>query len=279
MLILSYTNGQNLVDTGKTWNVIEWLNYGEKGTMVYSFGADTIIGSNIYKKFIVNSDSGTTGGIGNLPLAAREDTIQKKVYFYRNSSEYLAYDFSLNLTDTFTANYCGMAYELVVDSVDSVMLLNGEMRKRLFLNGLSDEIWIEGIGSMYGLPHMGIYVCSADYFAELNCFTENRIQKFGTALHPNCYYNTVKVDELVSNADVIINPNPLVDYTMVKFDVQRSGTLNLILFNSLGQIRRYYSNVTGSSFKIERGDLSSGIYFLKVECNSQFSGVYKILVQ
>ncbi len=182
-------NAQSFIDTSKVWHVVECLNQGGCGTSVIRFGSDTTIGVYQYKNLIV--DSGHTHLLGS-PFAAREDTVAKRVYFYEGTMEYLAYDFSLNKGDTVTVR-CSVP--MTVDSVDTVSLLNGELRKRMFLS-VYDEIWIEGIGSLFGLPYPGIYFCAFDISVELNCFKENDTLKYQHAFYPDCYYNTLSVQEI-----------------------------------------------------------------------------------
>jgi len=124
-------NAQTMVDTNKVWNVVECLNnFSYCGTNVYYFGSDTTIGPYTYKKFLVNSDSGNLAPPWR-PQAVREDTTTKKIYFY-TGGDFLAYDFSLNQGDTFNTNFGGCPFFLVVDSVDTVTLLNGEQESGCF---------------------------------------------------------------------------------------------------------------------------------------------------
>src|SRR5205085_7995159 len=93
---------------------------------------DTLIGSTHYTRFIATQDSGNIGAW--MPVGARENVSSKKIYFYNNSSEYLAYDFSLNVNDTFKTDIGSCHVEMVVNSVDSFTLETGEKRKRIFFS-------------------------------------------------------------------------------------------------------------------------------------------------
>lgn len=168
---------QTLVDTNQVWNVVECINFGACGTVAFHFDGDTTIGIYQYKILTLNTIDGGGGFI--YPLAAREDTANKQVFFYYGNSEYLVYDFSLNSGDNFTTEINGCGFQMTVDSVDTVTLLNGESRKRMYLSNFNfQETWIEGVGSLYGLTYVGINFCGADIYPELICFTENDTLKF-----------------------------------------------------------------------------------------------------
>ena len=62
----------------------------------------------------------------------REDTIARKVYIYASGftpHDQLLYDFSLHVGDTLHSDYNGLN-TLVLASIDSIVLNNGEVRKK-----------------------------------------------------------------------------------------------------------------------------------------------------
>ncbi len=268
---------QNLVDTNKIWNVVEELNYGESGTVVYRLGADTTIGTNVYKKILVNYDSASY--IVGFPIGIREDTISKKVYFSESNIEALAYDFSLNQGDTFITNLSGCNIQMIVDSVDTILLLNGETRKRLFFPGWTNEIWIEGIGSLNGLPHVGLYLCSADVYATLNCFTEDDTLKYQNIYFPNCFFNTLGLTEPPTVHDLVVKPNPFSEFTTISFEAIHGGVFSLYLYNLSGQIVREYKGINEHRLEISKETLTSGIYFCHLWNERSLVGKGKLVVE
>lgn len=274
-LITISANAQTLVDTNKVWNVVSCLNFGPCGTTVFRFGSDTIIGIYQYKQLEVSNDSGGVGFFF-LPLAAREDTNTKQVYFYSGNNEYLGYDFSLNQGDTFTTNFWNCSFQMIVGLVDSVTLLNGESRKRMFLSG---DTWIEGVGSLYGPTNMGFYSCNFDIYPELNCFKENDTLKFENVKYTNCFYNTLGVPELFSKNNVKIIPNPFSDFTTLTFENPLHESSMLKLFNTYGQTIKEYLNIKGNEIKIEKGTISCGIYFFQLVINSKLIANGKLVIE
>jgi hypothetical protein len=252
-------NAQTLVDTNKVWNVVACLNFGPCGTTVFSFGADTTIGAFQYKKIIVNRDS---AGFGySYPIAAREDTVTKQIYFYENG-EYLAYDFSLNQGDTFITSLNGCNLQMIVDSVDTISLLNGEMRKRMFLSNNGQEIWIEGVGSLFGLTFVG--GCTIDVYPTLNCFKENDTLKYQNSNFTDCFYNTVGIQEIHDINNYRVTPNPFTESTVLSFENPLHEINILKIFNIQGQLIRENSNIKGNEIKIDREMMNDGIYFFQI---------------
>jgi len=260
-LITIKANAQTLVDTNKVWNVVSCLNFGPCGTTVFSFGADTTIRTFQYKKLIVNRDS--AGFAYSYPIAAREETITKRIYFYENG-EYLAYDFSLNQGDTFTTSLNGCNLQMTVDSVDTISLLNGELRKRMFLSNFGQETWIEGVGSLNGLTFVGTGSCFIDVYPELNCLKENDTLKYQSSNFTDCFYNTVGIQEIHNIINFRVTPNPFTESTILSFENPLHEINILKIFNMQGQIVREYSNVKGNEIKIDREKMNDGIYFFLI---------------
>src|SRR5207244_1851432 len=124
--------------------------------------------------------------------AMRED-LSKKIFFITSINEYLYYDFGLNKNDTFRTSLDGCLVEMIADSVDSVMLLNGEYRKRIFFQW--GDTWIDGIGSMNGVAQVAFDRCTTDAYAGLNCFTEDQVLKYKNPIYPSCYFRTTGIKE------------------------------------------------------------------------------------
>lgn len=260
-LIAIKANAQTLVDTNKVWNVVTCLNFGGCGTAVLSFDGDTTIGTFQYKKLTVNRDSGSVGPY--YPIAAREDTLTKQIFFYENG-EYLAYDFSLNQGDTFTTSMNGCNLQMIVDSVDTVSLLNGELRKRIYLSNFGQEIWIEGVGSLFGLTYVGAGTCTIDIYPQLICFKEDDTLKYQDPNFTNCFYNTLGIQELESKNNFKVIPNPFTETSTLIFENRISENDVLKIFNLQGKVIEEYLNINGNEISIDREKMQSGIYFFRL---------------
>ena len=268
-----------LVDNNKVWNVVVCLNPAPCGTDVFQFGRDTMIAGQRYKLFVLNSDSG--GLYNNCPLAAREDTTMKQIWFTYGIGEFLAYDFSLNVADTFHTTGITCIDPILIDSVDTVILQNGEGRKRLFLSngGTRIDIWIEGIGSIWGLTFEAPYFyCVSDIYPELNCFKENDTLKYENGNYATCFYNTVGISKIDNPTLVEIKPNPFSDFTTVHFANPLNKETMLTIYNVSGKEIRRYPKTTDREFRIEKGNMISGVYFLEFKSEQETFSRGKLIV-
>ncbi len=210
LVILSIVSlGQSsyqIVDTSKTWNTIRigYITWGVAvcgGTTTTRF-RDISIPGDQYLDVLECDDS--------LQLEwdyeglIREDTLNKKIYYNRfGETEGLIYDFSLDVGDTVFVDNQYLNYNevvrLVVDSID-VADIYGVMRNRFFLSGLDlsvkdpyypDEIWIEGIGSNYGIMQSGLGgIAMGGGTVKLLCASQNDNTIYVDTFFNECYIDT-----------------------------------------------------------------------------------------
>ena len=277
MLLIPFAvDAQMLVDTGKVWSVVICMNQGVCGTTTYSFAGDTTIGIHQYKKLDFVTDGIGTGFSG--PIAAREDTLARQIFFYYQNTEALAYDFSLNAGDTFSSSLGGCPYEVEVLSVDSVTLMNGETRKRMYVTSPFNETWIEGIGSLNGIIYMGFYNCVVDVYPILNCFEENDTLKYFYGFYPGCYFNSVQVEENNRIPKAQVSPNPFHDYATLMTEAELIEG-NLRITDLQGRIRKNISGLNGSRLTIDRSGLTEGCYLYQLYSQKVTVARGKIFVQ
>ncbi len=266
---------QSLVDTNKIWKVVECLFNGDCFTYSYKFEGDTTFGTHQYKKLYTATDSMAL--FWHYETAMREDS-SKKVYINGFSGESLYYDFNLLPGDTFLTNTNGCMVQLVVDSVDTITLLNGESRKRLFLSHISTDTWIEGIGSLFGVSHMDLYECAFDLFTELNCFSENDTLKYHSANYPSCYYTTVGINEPEKENSFSVNPNPANESIIITFSKESTIVPHeLKIFDVPGKaILR--ENIISQNQEIDVSKFENDIYFIQLRTKNT-TVIKKIIVQ
>jgi len=274
LLLPCFCFGQSyhsLVDTNKVWSIIEhtegwvdtvWVDAWD--TYFLKFNEDTTIGTYQYKKLIKSNDSlqviWTDFGY------IREDT-NKRVYARLNdTSEVLIYDFSLNTGDSTIIYEYGWGYpntydcpmEVKVDSVDSVTLLNGEVRKRWFTNIQftlpGQVVWIEGIGGANGLLIHDYCFVGDILTRELLCFAENDTLKYQHPSYNNCYYSTVGIKENQKKHLLKAYPNP----TSGKFTVQ-GATAEIQIFDLFGRLV-----LRSNKPEIDMSSYPASIYMIKV---------------
>lgn len=189
--------------------------------------------------------------------ALREDN--KIIYFVpdTSSTEYLLYNFNLNVGDSIIHPYGGAVCTndtLIVWNVDSVMASDGYHR-RLWFN--SNAQWIEGIGAVYYLlePCNVLCVSGNDY---LECISTD-----SSLNYPSGYLSCmVSVPELsIENSKISINPNPVANELTVKTNLDHPLEFKLYDITS----RKILSKTFNNSTIINLEHLTSGVYLYEVE--------------
>jgi hypothetical protein len=187
-----------------------------------------------------------------------QDTLQKKVYFIgiSDTTEYLLYDFSLNVGDTIPPSINNF-YQATIQSIDSI-LINGSYRKRFNVNAFCSII--EGIGSTTGLIEE-LFVF--EFGGHLNCFSQN-----GETLYPDttsiCDLTTLVESISKKRVTLKISPNPAHNSFTITSPFQNA---ELEIYNMLGV--EVYSKTLNTKPQTLNPNLSAGIYFVKVSDGEQ----------
>ena len=231
----------------------------------YFISGDTIINTLSYHKvFLIDTTQMTV----SYQLAMRQDTIAEQVYMKGvNFPEFLAYDFSLAVGDTFYAD--SFATEFFTVSVVDSILIQGQYRKHLHLIPtqfgcicLCEPDWIEGIGSLYGLLPVQ---CSEFAVVSLVCFSH-----FNQQIYPdtgNCYsLLTTGIEDKIRYESITISPNPFSSNISISITKPFSKQILLSIKNLMGQIVFQESENNNSetfNHTISADFLPRGIYFLE----------------
>lgn len=231
----------------------------------WSFGGDTVIGNNTYKKiyayvivpaipplfcepFVVDTIPWLSS------ILMREDTLTRRVYVYDtnlNPPEYLQFDFSLQVGDTmFSDQVLGLTDYSVVTEVSTTPLENGELRKKIIFDyGYSVT---ESIGHECGF--YGSYVCEGLWWWQfLHCVMEEDIHIYGTVCSPY-----VGISEPMISL-FSIHPNPASDFITIETANQKQATI----LNLNGQ-ELITQEVSDPKTQIDVSGLPSDIYLVKL---------------
>lgn len=261
-----------LVKESHLWNVTQEF-VESTYTISYRVVGDTVMNEKHYKKFMgFYVDDGT---YASFPTFIREDTIEKKIYTkpiysINDSTEYLLYDFSLNVGDTFLTYYIdpwltkpGGSFKVV--AIDSINL-TGTKRKMFTLVGhpffhpssSQTAYWIEGIGST------GNFLYSGDTpggTGELTCFFDNGIQIYKSPKYSDCLYFWSGIEELQNKHTLNDYPNPFED--IITIDSENKNKVNIRCVNQVGQTVFSSDFVLLKNYKIDLSFLKEGIYYLQ----------------
>ncbi len=185
---------------GAEWNntIIQTATLGPtQGTSRIEINGDTIIndiaysklfttwGSSYYQTGQCEFDLFGSGLINRYEGAIRTDENYKVSYFPQGETDsIILYDFSLSVGDSVLISESNNPYYAYVLEIDTILIADNP-RKQLTMKGMYgwDDIWIEGIGSLYGLLTTEFRFWEFhDY--ELTCYEENDIPLYTS--RPSC---------------------------------------------------------------------------------------------
>jgi hypothetical protein len=265
-----------LIDTTRTWNVAEYF-YAGGGNYEYFFGDTISINDTLYvelkAKWSIKSD--------NVYAYMREDTVSQKVYFRSSiwADDSLLYDFSLEEGDTI--QLYGDPIKYTVHQVDSVELLNGDIRKRwiLSLNAKLEAVWIEGIGNITAyLLTPGESDGSTIETVTLCCY-ENGELVYMDETYNTCYldFDWVNVAE-IDNDNISIFPNPATGKATLSIpNISSYKNPILDLFNLYGQTVKTMP-IKEKQTQIDLTDLPAGSYLYRMNAGSELLKTGKFVI-
>lgn len=254
-----------LVDTNRIWSTLYQTDdtsspYFVQKTEFIKFSIDTLIRGKFYKKNFKSNDSLMINWKENGFI--REDSL-KKVYYLsnENSNEILIYDFNITINDTIKLPQFDA--QLVVDSINYIEI--GEhQRKQIYLSSSNgSEVWIEGIGSLFGILNSGLGIpCGGSY--HLLCFTENNNLLYQNNEFNTCYLFTDITEEII-NTKIKVFPNPVEDFLIIEIDLHYGKYYYLNFYNVFGTtiksivIHKGYNRLYINNLKLQ-----TGIYFYNI---------------
>jgi len=81
------------------------------------------------------------------------------------------------------------------------------------------------------------------------------------------------------NSIITIIPNPMHDKTIIKIGNPLNTNYSLHLMDGLGRLVRNYTNVSTGEIEISRGDLSSGIFIIRIFSNGKLVASRKLIIE
>ena len=233
----------------------------------------TFIGDSIYNnksyKILRHDDEYWSDTISLLRV---ED---KRVYFVppADTTEYVLYDFSLEVGDTFSLGYFNDPNfnfpDSIVISDIFIYQTNDGPRKQWIFN--AETTWLEGIGTTHGdvvFPH---YVSPQNYGQILTCFAKDSVDIIGE----DCYNLNVSVPNgpEFSIPKITVFPNPFEDQFLIKLD-PNYNLEEVSLFDIQGN--EIPHKIEGQQLFLT-AHLPKGVYYLKCLVNGHV--LYKALIR
>lgn len=190
----------------------------------------------------------------------REDTTSQKVWALNmvNGSEYLLFDFSLNIGQILVTSFNQDSLfpdSLMVDSVGMIQLLDGTLRKIIYMHYIGqvflNEFMIEGIGGSAGL-YLPPFSYGIGFATHLGCVKYNNIKLFDPIVGAQCPGLIGNTNSIKGNAFVDLNSNMIFDAGDSPLDHTRITETISGMFDFSDAVGNYRVYVTDSgNFNIE----------------------------
>jgi len=283
-----------------SWTVDEYHSscMGYCGSVHFELKGDTLINGTGYHRLFRSSgdffyltpplppDPGVVGGSFTACTyagALRQDSAARRVYIMPPGAgqEALLFDFGLSTGDTMPTWYDPWsAGTLVVVASDSI-LINGSYQKVLRFStdqgGTTDLI--EGVGWATGF--LGV-VLNPDGLVQLACFRSGTIAS--PAFNNECL-TPMSCDLILGfetgmpvQSALHVHPNPFSAVTTVRSDRPLRAAI-VTLCDMMGRTVRQMNGVSGVQFTIERQELPSGIYLLRISERNAIIATATVLIE
>lgn len=246
--------------------------WGEQNFM-YEIQGDSILNFVPYKILWTVND-----GLYYYSGLLREDITAQKVYYNYGGTEYMLYDFSLEVGDEASVYGIGLLHDIVVTEVTTTMV-GGDERKKIIFDepeGWGLGYWIEGVGSEFGLPDAALGMVT-DYDPNLTCFYIGNELAWDNPDITNPECGALLNSEELENAQLSIYPNPA--NTEVKIRVSQALLGKLIqatIYNSTGEL---VQRVTTTERTLDISKMAAGIYLLQVQSEDRFLENVRLVVR
>lgn len=118
--------------------------------------------------------------------------------------------------------------------------------------------------------------------------TLNRLETIGTTgsyVLPLYLWNSCEISPFAGTGNISTasglkaSPNPFSDKTIISFNNPSSASHDVIITSLTGQVVRNMQNVTGGQVVIERGNLTSGVYFVSIRNDKGEISTQKVVVE
>lgn len=279
--VITTANNWDLLNPGKHWNVLQvtynpdMVNH-DSTTYSIKFEGDTTINTVKYNCVMY----ATNAELDNWSLNGfvREDTLLG--FYYRNlqGEEGLLYQYNLSLGDSVKILNVDTIIEdsirYLVAGVDSI-LVDGIYRKSYTLSQKHyeniPEIWIEGIGSSFGILSCGIIVSGGA--TRLLCCYDNDVLIYKNPDYPDCYYSTRTSLNSVFNSGSEINVHfGTKNNVLLKSPIEN----RLRVFNCNGMLVEEIHVLANQEYNLDITNYSKGVFLISPTSN--LSGTNKFFV-
>ena len=244
-----------IAQMGNEWHTFEVAIHGIINNYVNRCSGDTIIGDVRYMKIMGTVNDGNP----NFYTLMREEDGKVWKRYSVAHEEILLYDFTASVGDTLCFGDFGACF--VLDSISTEQIGGADRRKFWFGLEYDDwgrprtqETWVEGIGSNYGLLWSGYYRIPDGWHCLL-CFHQKGELVWKKPEYNTCIYPYDAVEEN-KDSEIAVYPNPVRDRVVI----EGIEVAEVEVYNALGQLVKTVQNAN----EINVNGLAEGIYLLRI---------------
>ena len=247
--------------------------FTETRTTVYGYQGDTLIDGVTWHKLFTSFDSSF---VKSLNFIGYINSAQGIVLFQdRNFAIDTLYNFNLEVGDSALYRFDGSDSACItIQEVDSVQI-DSLYHKRFIFNRISrplccflDEVWIEGIGSVFGpLSPKFTYLIDTEMNRSygLTCLFYRDELTWHNELYDNCFKQVILKVLNLETSKFKLFPNPFQDSFTATSAYSSDGIIEVVNIN--GEIIRSYQT-RANEFTIELSEIPDGIYLVRLRINN-----------
>lgn len=255
-------------------------------TVRYTINGDTLAANG--KTYNIINVTGVAPGVTNR-YYLRQDSVERRVYWrhdlYEFGPEFLLYEFNKSVGDTVRgSSIVGKNIIAVVDSV-KYLTMEGVQHKALYLRNVEDtgrrffDVWIEGIGSIYGLlfaySSRNLILPGGPLDGELQCLTTRDGTLFTGEYVSVCGDTMITgIEEAIARARWGIAPNPVEDrITQANWPVREDQITSFELLDANGSVLSIEKMFTSESIT----NLTQGVYCLRLNVKNEIPFIQRFI--
>lgn len=279
---------QNFAPIGAEWYYTEYHSFSQTITFlkITSVGDTVIQGKNC--SVLENNHGLACNFYNERDFVYEEDSI---AYFYSSVVDdfQILYNLKAKKDSSWTIIYQveDFLIDTVLVTVDSVRtveingfeLLAFDVTYRSLNSDNPNSVYVstivERIGDVYYLFHYlsmaeGI-VCDGNYSGGLRCYMDNDFGFYSTGIADSCTYVT-NINEYLALQSFSVSPNPFSSSTTLSYDLKEPSTVQLSVFNQLGQLVYQHSEKQTQGIQKlhwDAEDQPEGLYYYRVQSGDQ----------
>lgn len=220
---------------------------------------DTLIGGQQYQQLLSVTATDTV-------FAAGLRVNGPRIFFVRPGEEsgHLLYDFSLQPGDEVELQYVEEPGEVTL-KVASVVEVNGRKHLNFVpMNGLQ-EVWVEGVGSIYGPLKRGFLFPSL--YSELECFWENGELTYRRVETTQCsfFFECQTLSTAAAPSMVPAHLYPTLNEGQAYLQHWAATPLRAQLYSPAGQLLRTWEQLLPGTHELHFTGLPAGMYLLRLQ--------------